>query len=106
MFNVGVCSNVVSVQCSLVVTCWERADLLAVVCVVFWRHETDLRPFKTVICVFVSSVFMLSRLFIAASWSPAGKWLISWRFLVMFNVFCYFTMWYPGSGVVLDCIVS
>ena len=20
--------------------------------------------------------------------------------------FCYFPMWYPGSGVVLDCIVS
>ena len=26
---------VVSVPCSHVVTCWERADLLAVVCVVF-----------------------------------------------------------------------
>ena len=28
-------SNGGSVLCSLVVTCWERADLLAVVCVVF-----------------------------------------------------------------------
>ena len=28
-----VCCNVVSVLCSLVVTCWERADLLAIVCV-------------------------------------------------------------------------
>ena len=28
-------SVVVSVPCSFVVTCWERADLLAVVCVVF-----------------------------------------------------------------------
>ena len=35
MLNVGVCCNVVSVHCSLVVTCWERAYLLAVVCVVF-----------------------------------------------------------------------
>ena len=26
--------------------------------------------------------------------------------LVMFIVFCYFPMWYPASGVVLDCIVS
>ena len=33
MLHVGVCC--VSVPCSLVVTCWERADLLAVVCVVF-----------------------------------------------------------------------
>ena len=26
--------------------------------------------------------------------------------LVMFIVFCYIPMWYPGSGVVLDCIFS
>ena len=44
---------------------------------------------------------MLSRLFIAAFWSPAGKGLTSWLLLVMFIVFCYFPMWYPGSGVVL-----
>ena len=35
MFHVGVCFAVVSVPCSLVVTCWERADLLAAVFVVF-----------------------------------------------------------------------
>ena len=35
MLHIGVCCNVVSVLCSLVVICWERADLLAVVCVVF-----------------------------------------------------------------------
>ena len=33
--NVDVCCAVVSVPCSLVVTCWERADLLAVMFVVF-----------------------------------------------------------------------
>ena len=33
MLHVGVCCNVVSDLCSLVVTCWERADLLAIVCV-------------------------------------------------------------------------
>ena len=50
---------------------------------------------------------MLSRLFIAALWSPDGKGLTSWLLLVMFIVFfCYFSMWYPGSGVLLDCIVS
>ena len=43
--------------CCLVVTCWERADHLAVVC--------DVQ-----LC------------------------------------FCNFPMWYPGSGVVLDCIDS
>ena len=35
MFHVCVCDAVVSVPCSLVVTCWERADLLAVVLVEF-----------------------------------------------------------------------
>ena len=35
MLHVGVCCAVVSVPCSLVVTCWERADLLAVVRDVF-----------------------------------------------------------------------
>ena len=35
MLHVGVCCAVVSVPCSLVVTCWERAGLLAVVFVDF-----------------------------------------------------------------------
>ena len=32
MLHVGACCNVLFV-CSLIVTCWERADLLAVMCV-------------------------------------------------------------------------
>ena len=35
MLHVGVCCAVLSVPCSLVVTCWEKTDLLAVVCVLF-----------------------------------------------------------------------
>ena len=35
MFHVGVCCTGVVVPCSIVVTCWERADLLAVMLVVF-----------------------------------------------------------------------
>ena len=35
MLHGWLCCAVVSVPCSLVVTCWERADLLAVVFVVF-----------------------------------------------------------------------
>ena len=35
MLHVGVCCAVMSVPCSLVVTYWDRADLLAVVFVVF-----------------------------------------------------------------------
>ena len=37
MLLVGVCCAVMSVPCSLVVTCRERADLLAIVFVVFCR---------------------------------------------------------------------
>ena len=45
---------------------------------------------------------MLSRLFIAALWSPARKGLTSWLLFVMFIVFfCYLPMWYPGSGTYL-----
>ena len=47
---------------------------------------------------------MLWRLFIAALWSPAGK--KADLLLVIFIVLCDFLMWYPGSGVVLDCIIS
>ena len=58
------------------------------------------------LCYLCFVFLMLSRLFIAALWSPAGKGLTSSLLLVMFLYFCYFPMWYPGSGVVLDCIVS
>ena len=43
---------------------------------------------------------MLSHLFIAALWSPEGKGLTSWF------LFFYFSIWYTGTGVVLDCIDS
>ena len=35
MRHVGVCCAIVSVPCCLVVTCWERADLLAAMFVVY-----------------------------------------------------------------------
>ena len=37
------------------------------------------------LCYLCLVFFMLSRLLIAALWSPAGKRLISWLLLVMFN---------------------
>ena len=42
---------------------------------------------------------MLSRLFIATLWSPDILALVC-------DVFCHFPMWYPGPGVVLDCMDS
>ena len=56
--------------------------------------------------IFMSVFVMLSRLFIAAVWSPDGKGLTSLLLFVMFTVILYFPIWYPGTGVVLDCIDS
>ena len=42
-----------------------------------------------------------ARLFICASWSPAGKGLTSWLSFVVSSVSLSLSHWYPGSGVVL-----
>ena len=39
-------------------------------------------------------------------WSPAGKGLTSWHHLWFITVSLSLSHWYPGSGVVLDCIDS
>ena len=39
-----------------------------------------------------------------ALWSPAGKGLTSWLSFVVSSVSLSLSHWYPGSGVVLDCI--
>ena len=44
--------------------------------------------------LFMSCVFMFSRLCIAALWSPAGKGLTSWLLFVMFN--CVFVTFLCG----------
>ena len=54
---------------------------------------------------FVFAMFC-ARLFICASWSPAGKGLTSWLSFVVSSVSLSLSHWYPGSGVVLDCIDS
>ena len=47
-----------------------------------------------------------ARLFICALWSPAGKGLTSWLSFVVSSVSLSLSHWYPGSGVVLNCIDS
>ena len=47
-----------------------------------------------------------ARLFICALWSPAGKGLTSRLSFVVSSVSLSLSHWYPGSGVVLDCIDS
>ena len=51
-------------------------------------------------------VMFCARLFICALWSPAGKGLTSWLSFVVSSVSLSLSHWYPGSGVVLDCIDS
>ena len=69
---------------------------------------------KAVILLWIFYVFVLScvcyvfcaRPFICALWSPAGKGLTSWLSFVVSTVSLSLSYWYPGSGVVLDCIDS
>ena len=64
--------------------------------------------------LFVDALFLFclvfamfcARLFICALWSPAGKGLTSWLSFVVSSVSLSLSHWYPGSGVVLDCIDS
>ena len=68
-------------------------------------------PYRLRILVYVISVLYLLcfrvRLFIDDLWSPAGKGLTSWlSFTWCLIVKLSLSHWYPGSGVVLDCIDS
>ena len=58
----------------------------------------DLLCFCSVLCL----LCLCAHLFICALWSPAGKELTSWLSFVSLSL----SHWYPGSGVVLDCIDS
>ena len=56
-------------------------------------------------CFVLCLLCLCARLFICALWSPAGKGLTSWLSFVV--SYCLsLSHWYPGSGVVLDCIDS
>ena len=58
--------------------------------------------FCSVLCL----LCFFARLFKCALWSPAGKGLTSWLSFVVYTVRLSLSHWYPGSGVVLDCIDS
>ena len=61
----------------------------------------DFFPFS-VLCL----LCLRARLFICALWSTAGKGLTSSLSFVVSNCEFVTSHWYPGSGVVLDCIDS
>ena len=64
----------------------------------------DLLCFCSVLCLlcFVHVCLYV----ICALWSPAGKGMTSWLSFVVSSVSLSLSHWYPGSGVVLDCIDS
>ena len=62
----------------------------------------DLLCFCSVLCL----LCLCARLFICALWSPAGKGLTSWLSFVVSTMSLSLSHWYPGSGVVVDCIDS
>ena len=62
----------------------------------------DLLCFCSVLCL----LCLCARLFICALWSSARKELTSWLSFVVSAVSLSLSHWYPGSGVVLDCIDS
>ena len=59
-------------------------------------------------CLVFVMPLLCARLFTCALWTPAGKGLTSWISFVVYNFFVSLSLshWYPGSGVVLDCIDS
>ena len=72
-------------------------------------HSYALYRLMWIINYVISVLFLLcfrARLFIDALWSPSWRGLTAWLSFVMSN--CEFSVsnWYPGSGVVLDCINS
>ena len=58
--------------------------------------------FFSVLCL----LCLCARLFICALWSPVWKGLTSWLSFVMSSYKFVTSIWYPCSGVVLDCIDS
>ena len=57
-------------------------------------------------CSVLCLLCLCARLFICALWSSAGKGLTSWLSFVVSSVSLSLSHWYPGSGMVLDCIDS
>ena len=129
MLHVDVYCAVSSVPCSLVVTCWEMADLLAVLshsqkCPSLhqnlgggWRRETGLSP-PVKYCTDRSKAVLLLWIFYVFFWLVfvmplcASVYLcrvVTWPLgsrLWCITVSLSLSHWYPRSGVVLDCIDS
>ena len=95
-------------HCQLNSMGWDGADPTCGECECFKSHVPRRYFFCGSFMFLLCLVFAMfcARLFICASWSPAGKGLTSWLSFVVSSVSLSLSHWYPGSGVVLDCIDS
>ena len=101
MLHICLCYTVLSVLCSLVVTCWERADLLALLCIVFCHYPipyvawsiSELRVRWVQLNTFKSSSILLTvprrRVF-------GGSFLL----LIIHSCLCYAFLSVPCSLVI------
>ena len=78
----------------------EESWLLCPFLKVQWVHQ------ESVIVTIPCLLCLCARLFICALGSPAWKALTSWLSFVVSTMSLSFSNWYPGSGVVFDCIDS
>ena len=79
------------------IICIPRFQIIQILNVLnFFANETTFAILAT----------YLWPLTVGALWSPAGKGLTSWLSFVVAAVSLSLSHWYPGSGVVLDCIDS
>ena len=79
---------------------WLGPDALAV-CRAHWGFPVGFLLFWYSVLITVESLSLLDLLVIFA-----GKGLTSWLSFVVSSVSLSLFHWYPGSGVVLDCIDS
>ena len=52
----------------------------------------------------VFAMSLCASAYVLSGWSPAWKGLTPWLSFVVANCEFVTSHWYPGSGVVLDCI--
>ena len=70
----------------------------------YWPFQGG-TSFVDLLCFCLSCFcYAFVRVCLYCLWSSAGKWLTSWLSFVVSTVSLSISHWYPGSGVVLDCI--
>ena len=83
-----------------------KFDLDFIDCRLLWGSHRERSRDSSTSSVFRAITDHDWKMIYFALWSPAGKGLTSWLSFVVSSVSLSLSHWYPGSGVVLDCIDS